>query len=85
MADSADFALGSALFLSLRLSIGFRSDFVGGSDLTPLKGAKIKRYKSHNHFSLGAICEDSMLVLDRTLHEFLKLYSESLDVYVLNL
>ena len=65
------FALGSVLFPPLRLSIGFRSDFVGGYDLTPLKGAKIKRCKSYHYSSLSAICEDSLLIFDRTLQMFM--------------
>ena len=66
-----DFALGSALFPPLRLSIGFRSDFAGGSDLTPLKSVKIKRCKSYHYSSLNAICEDSLLIFDRTLQMFM--------------
>ena len=66
-----DFALGSVLFLRLRFSIGFRSDFVGGSDLTPLKSVKIKRCKSYHYSSLSAICEDSLLIFDRTLQMFM--------------
>ena len=63
-----DFALGSALFPPLRLSIGFRSDFVGRSDL---KSVKIKRYKSYHYSSLSAISEDSLLIFDRTLQMFM--------------